>query len=95
MVLITISLTHLFQGPIAGIKYWVGQKARSGFSVTSYQKTQMSLFTNPKECPNYFIGVAIYWCLIGASIRDWYLIREALKFMHNFVFSFQTNVAYT
>ena len=83
MVLTTILLTHLFQGPIAVIKYWVGQKARSGFSVTSHRNTQMNLFTNPKDCPNYFIGITIYWCLIRASIKK--LIFNSVQFSRSVV----------
>ena len=29
------------------IKYWVGQKVHSGFSITSYGKTQINFLANP------------------------------------------------
>ena len=32
---------------MTGIQYWVGQKVRSGFSVTSYGKTRTNILANP------------------------------------------------
>ena len=29
-------------------KYWIGQKLRLGFSITSYTKTQMNILANPR-----------------------------------------------
>ena len=43
-VLLSVST---FQIPNRIIIYWVGQKGHSGFSVTSYGKTQMNFLANP------------------------------------------------
>ena len=66
------------------LKYWAGQKVRSGSSVTSYRKTWTNFLANPVEC---------HWGLNLHFLNNWCLTLGCQTKYHRLGFGFARDLS--